>query len=66
MRQAKKHTQRGYEMYTLEQVKNELPAVKVKFKDGSIFDGIITGRNCKFPKVSVKMHGTFISIEYCC
>lgn len=51
-------------MWTIEQIKKELPKVKVKFEDGTILTGEISGRKMDFPNVCVKRNGSWVCFEF--
>ncbi len=50
-------------MWTIAEIKAELPNVPVQLPDGTECAGTLTGRKCPFPHVTVKAHGANLHLE---
>lgn len=53
----------GRRMWTIAEIKAELPDVPVEFPDGTERLGTLAGRKCPFPQVTVKANGTHLHLE---
>jgi hypothetical protein len=48
---------------SVEQFRTELPNLTVRFQ-GKVYEGLVRGRMCRFPQVSILVDGSYISNEY--
>lgn len=39
---------------TIEQIKDQLPRVRVKLRSGEVVEGVLMGRRCRFATVAVR------------